>query len=87
MAHVRLDTADLPVEHRFDAWTEFTTKAHGPATIESPRANFVARIDAYELGPLRVSHLSHPPLRARARRRATGRSPRWSCSPTSSGAA
>jgi AraC-like DNA-binding protein len=66
MAHVRLDTADLPVEHRFDAWTEFTTKAHGPASIETRHhANFVARIDAYEFGPLRLSHLSHPPLRAR----------------------
>jgi hypothetical protein len=65
MAHVRLDAADLPVEHRFDAWTEFPTKAHGPARIESRHhANFVARSDAYEFGPLRVSRLSHPPLRA-----------------------
>jgi AraC-like DNA-binding protein len=76
MAHVRLDTADLPVEHRFDAWTEFTTKAHGPVLIESPHhANFVARMDAYELGLLRVSHLSHPPLHARGAPTGTGSFP------------
>jgi AraC-like DNA-binding protein len=66
MAHVRLDTAELPVEQRFDAWAEFTARAHGPTVMETRHhANFVACIDAYEFGPLRVSHLSHPPLRAR----------------------
>jgi hypothetical protein len=67
MAHFRLDTTDLPVEHRFDAWTEFTTRTHGPTVMESShRANFVASMDAYDFGLLRLSHLSHPPLRARA---------------------
>ncbi|MBX6723196.1 MAG: hypothetical protein IRY92_08160, partial [Dactylosporangium sp.] len=66
MAHVRLDTTDLPAEHRFDAWTEFAVKAHGPIYFDSSHhADFVARIDAHELGILRLSRLSHPPLRAR----------------------
>lgn len=65
MAHAWLDTADLPVEHRFDAWAELAKMAHGPTSIDtSHRANFVARIDAYEFGIMRLSRLSHPPLRA-----------------------
>lgn len=66
MAHVRLDTTNLPVEHRFDAWTEFAVKAHGPIYFDrSHHTDFVARIDAHELGIVRLSRMSHPPLRAR----------------------
>jgi len=65
MVHAYLDTTDLPVEHRFDAWTELATKAHVPTVVDSShRANFVARIDSHELGIMRLSRLSQPPLRA-----------------------
>jgi AraC-like DNA-binding protein len=60
-----LDTTELPAEDRFAAWTELAMQAHGPTLVDSThRANFVARIDSQELGIVRVSRLSHPPLRA-----------------------
>jgi AraC-like DNA-binding protein len=66
MVHAWLDTSQLPVEHRFEAWTELATKAHVPTIVDSShRANFMARIDSLELGIMRLSRLSHPPLRAR----------------------
>jgi len=66
MVHVRLDTTHLPVEHRFDAWTEFAVQAHGPIYFDSNHhTDFVASIDAHQLGIVRLSRLSHPPLRAR----------------------
>jgi AraC-like DNA-binding protein len=66
IVHVRLDTTDLPIEHRFDAWTEMATKAHIPTLVDSShRANFVARLDSHEFGILRLSKLAFPPLRAR----------------------
>jgi AraC-like DNA-binding protein len=66
MVHVRLDTTDLPIEHRFEAWTELATKAHIPTLVDSShRANFVARLDSHEFGILRLSQLTFPPLRAR----------------------
>jgi AraC-like DNA-binding protein len=65
MVHASLDTTELPIEHRFAAWTELAVGANGPTVVDSSHKNdFVARIDAYELGIVRLSHLSHPPLRA-----------------------
>jgi AraC-like DNA-binding protein len=66
MVHVRMDTTDLAIEDRFDAWTELTTRSHVPTIVESShQGNFVASFESRAIGAMRLSLLSHPPLRAR----------------------
>lgn len=66
MVAARLHTTQLPVEHRFAAWTELATRAHVPTLVDSRhRSDFVASIESHTLGSVQLSNLLHPPLRAK----------------------
>ncbi|MFG2042999.1 helix-turn-helix domain-containing protein [Dactylosporangium sp. NPDC048998] len=66
MSAARLSTSDLPVEHRFEAWSEMAIKAHVPVALDtSQRDDFLASIDVIDLGPMTLTRTSHPPIQAR----------------------
>jgi AraC-like DNA-binding protein len=59
-------TADLPCEHRFEAWSEMARKTHVPVLIDTPHSHdFRAFHDAMDLGPVQMSRAGYPPIRAR----------------------
>jgi AraC-like DNA-binding protein len=61
-----LHTSALPVEHRFEAWSDFNAHAFPGVILESPHADdFVARVDVHDFGPMAISAMSNPPVRAR----------------------
>ena len=65
MVAARLRTTDLPVEDRFAVWAEMATKAHISTLVDSSHwSNFYASLEAYDFGVLKVSTMTHPPLRA-----------------------
>ena len=66
MLITRLHTADLPVEHRFAAWSDFTSFAHRGVVLDSShRQNFVATVDAHDFGTMQVSRMANPSTRVR----------------------
>ena len=62
-----LHTTGLPVEHRFDAWSEFNEYAFPGVMLDSPHQDdFGATVDVHDFGMLAISAMSNPPVRARS---------------------
>lgn len=65
---LRLHTAALPVEDRFEAWSSFNSQAFPGVVLDSTHHhNFVAAVDVHDLGTMAVSTMSNPPVQARKR--------------------
>jgi AraC-like DNA-binding protein len=59
-------TADLPREHRFEAWSEMARKTHVPVLIDTAYAReFLAFHYGMDLGPVQMSRAGYPPIRGR----------------------
>ncbi|NYI04513.1 AraC-like ligand-binding domain-containing protein [Allostreptomyces psammosilenae] len=76
-------TDDLPAAERFAAWHAMTAEALLPGVLCTPRRDLGDDLRAsarvLELGAVRVSALSYPPLETRRTPRPTGRSEPESC--------
>src|SRR5262249_21786645 len=63
---MRLSTADVPRQERFELWYDVTTNSHVPMAIDSDhREDFRATTELHDLGPVQISQLSYPALTAR----------------------